>query len=114
MLGFVKGLHEVMSKSSNVKRTTNMSDLKPRLSVKPRLNDVVLFLQEMTENRVDTEIGNKKMSITQKEDEQPRSSPIRLIIEHAKESASDTLKTNPPQDMLDNTPDNCKNYLFDL
>lgn len=101
MLGFMKGLHEVMSKSSNVKRT-NMSDHK---SVKPRLNDVALFLQE---------IGNKEMGIAQKEDEHPHSSPIRLIIEHAKESASDTFKKNLPKDILDRVPDNCKFYLFDL
>jgi len=110
MLGFMKGLHEVISKSSNVKRT-NMSDHK---SVKPRLNDVALFLQEMTDNPVDKEIGNKEMSIAQKEDEHLHSSPIRLIIEHAKESASDTFKKNLPKDILDRVPDNCKFYLFDL
>jgi len=103
MLGFMKGLHEVISKSSNVKRT-NMSDHK---SVKPRLKDVAIFLQEMADNPADKEIGNK-------EDEHPHSSPIRLIIEHAKESASDTFKKNLPKDILDRVPDNCKFYLFDL
>jgi hypothetical protein len=63
---------------------------------------------------IDKEIGNKKMSIAQKEDEHSHCSPIRLIIEHAKESVSDTFKKNLPQDILDNTPDNCKYYLFDL
>lgn len=113
MLGFVKGLHEVMSKSSNVKRTiTNRSGHK---SVKPRLNDVAIFLQEITDNPVDKEIGNKEMGIAQKEDEHtPHSSPIRLIIEHAKESASDTFKKNLPKDILDRVPDNCKFYLLDL
>lgn len=67
----------------------------------------------MTGNAEDKEIGFKEISIPQKEDDHPHSSPVHVIIEHAKETVSDTFKKNLPQNVLDHTPDNCK-YIFCL